>query len=155
MLRPIELLEEFPADDRPRAVLTAPDPLDRLELGQFDTGGFERRLAQKPGENLEPAVDVFAQNVEGGRPGLPSHRHVDIDRKLLEFLVDLLGGPAPASAGSHDRAGQRGKPDFIRRLEPPARAHDRGHAHQRQFMVLQQIDDHTVVEHDATQVRAA
>src|SRR6478672_1064957 len=99
MLRPIELLEEFPANNRPRAVLTTADTLDRLELGQLNTGSFERRLAQKPGEDLEPAVEVFAQNVEGSRPRLPSHRHVDIDRKLLEFLVDLLGGPASASAG--------------------------------------------------------
>src|SRR6188508_845795 len=33
MLRPIELLEEFPANNRSRAVLTSPYPFDRLELG--------------------------------------------------------------------------------------------------------------------------
>src|SRR4026207_940306 len=126
MLRPIELLEEFPANNRSRAVLTSRYPFDRLELGQLKTGGFERRLAQKPGEDLEPAVKIFGQNVQRGRPGLPSHRYIDIDRKLLEFLIDMLGGPAPAAPGSHDGTGQRGQPNFIRRPRPTSpRAHRR------------------------------
>src|SRR5262245_18554317 len=102
MLGAVQLLEKFPADNRPRTLLTAPDALDGLELGQFDSRNFERRLAQPPSKNLEPAIQILAEHVDGGRPVLPSHRHIDIDRILLEFLIDLLGGSSATSTGAHD-----------------------------------------------------
>src|SRR4029079_16801548 len=87
VLGPIQLLEKFPADDRPGAVLTAPDALDRLELGQLDPAGLKGRLSQERRKDFDPAVEVFLEHVERRGTGLASHRHVDIDRKLFQVLV--------------------------------------------------------------------
>ena len=147
MIRSIQQLDELAANDRTGVVLPAANPFDSLQFGQFNPRRLKGGCSNKSCKNLNPPLHILAEHIERRRTGLPSDRDAEIPRELFKLLVNLLGRQSAPAAGPHDRTGQRSQADLFCRIEPAARSHGRSHTDQGQLVVLQEIDDHTVLEY--------
>src|SRR6476659_10034972 len=87
MLRPIELLEEFPANNRPRAVLTTADTLDVWSLASSTRGASNAGWRKSPAKILSPRL----------RSLLRTSREADPDCRPIAMLISIANCSSSSS----------------------------------------------------------
>ena len=140
----IEGLGQFAIGDPFRVVVLAAQRLDGLVDGELDPVFPEGRGHEDLGEEFRGAVEVFREGGHGEVPRIGADARFDGRGHEFQFGIQFFRGRFPCPAAPHDRAGEPGQADLVRRFIDAADADVGGHVDERKFVVFQQVDDHAV-----------
>ena len=149
----VHQLAELAARDRVGIVVLAGDAGLDAAPGHLEARRVEPRLPQDVREHLQHLAEVLLEHAHARRSGIVADARLDGGGAALEIAVEGLGRECDGAARSHLRAGQARDADLVGRLEERPGPEARGHAHERQFVILHHQHHEAVGQHRARRPR--